>query len=215
MHRFSSWLHTSAVTCIIGRPFQRYVGVFSQQQRVCVHWCANACVQTTPAWMNKRCLFVFDSGSSSVVHCVFFVRNFCVLSKGNFWIQLFSPTVILSRGKNVGNRYAVSSVWWKLQVLRLTIFLYYTALTDHISVTSSCKFLTDLVWARSFCLDFWHAHLVFSNSVHLLTPIHLDSFWGNLMCFWTLVCVRKRFLKRLMLFMPQKFAKSWSQKLTS
>ena len=105
--------------------------------------------------------------------------NAAFYRKSTFGSNFFSPTVLFSRGKNVGIQGSLSSVEWKLQDARLTVSLYCTALNDHISSTSSCNFLT-VVCARSFCFDFSSRALCF---IGISATSDTTLSWGDLICF--------------------------------
>ena len=111
-HRFSTRPHTSAVACIIGGPFQRYVAV-SVPQCVYVHWCVTACIQTMPAWMNKSLRVVYNSGISSVVQHALIVQKCVFLTKEYFWIQLFSPDCLIQSGKKCWDPRFTVVCWMK------------------------------------------------------------------------------------------------------
>ena len=118
-------------------------------------------------------------------------RNAPFYLKNTFGSNFFSPTVLFSRGKNVGIQGSLSSVGWNLGDVRLTVFLYCTAPNDHICSTSSCNVFIAAVSARSSCFDFCSQHLSLSESVPPLSPRHHEEIWHGLnACF----LLRRRFL---------------------
>ena len=145
-----------------------------------------ACTHITPGWLR---VFVTGWGWWSDLHFVVMGLN-CGFFTGMFFgSNFFSPTVIFSWGKNVGNQRSVSSVWWELDTFLFAVFSYCTYLSSLMCMFCWWIFWLDFLiacafnkWAGQIGLPFLAAScgvshvrvLVFPRRRCLLTHVNLD-----------------------------------------
>ena len=101
------------------------------------------------------CALMLGSGRSNTLQLVVVDLNCWFLLECSVWIQLFSPTVIFSRGKNVGSQWLVSSVWWKNQNVRFTVFSHCINVFGFMWVHFTEERLANLAirFSLSLCMD--------------------------------------------------------------
>ena len=159
----------------------------------------------------KKCLFVSDSGSSNVVHCVLSVRNLCFLSEGNFWIQLFFPDCHIQSGKKCWE--PICGIVRLMKIASCTLDSILGLHRSHWSHFRNelLQLLDRSCLGTIFCLDFFSCAL---DIIEICASFETNSSLRQSDVLLNTCLCAQTILEPPMSFMPQRFAKSWLQKLT-
>ena len=103
--------------------------------------------------------------------------NAAFYRKSTFGSNFFSPTVLFSRGKNVGIQGLLSSGEWTLQDVLLTVSLYCTAVNDHKFLMEFMQFINSCCLRNIFPFDFCSQTLWLYWNQKPLIALHHRQIW--------------------------------------